>query len=369
MVDFKTSTLQEQKRCIFCGKPPSNKNKEHVIPKWLIELTGDPKRQWNLGVQTKHPDRKLRKYAADQFQFPACEACNSRYSDLEGRTKGYMSDLLAGNNLTAEAWDDFLDWFDKVRIGLWLGNMMLNKDWPIPEPNFYIDQRVGQKDRCVLVYPNEPEAQVLNITGASDPMFMYLPSSFMLVVNSLVFVNISSEFLLSARMGFPYPRKTSVKGTRRYVSDFTATFNARQPFLRFEFYPPRWAVYQTVLLEGSLDAEDYKPLVEHEYIASKRIGGGRTQICTVSPDGVKFHAGGAPVEKAEMADRGLKPLVAYYIRLFEYRQRTLAQSREEFPEMRKFISYLGRFNAEAIAQAKGSTVSVRRRVRDLNPEG
>lgn len=95
MVNFKTSVLQEKKRCIICGEPPSNKNKEHVIPKWLIELTGDPKREWNLGVQTGHPDRKLRKYAADQFQFLACETCNGRYSDLEGRAKSYMSDLLA----------------------------------------------------------------------------------------------------------------------------------------------------------------------------------------------------------------------------------------------------------------------------------
>jgi hypothetical protein len=26
--------------CVFCGERPQSKTKEHVIPKWLIEMTG-----------------------------------------------------------------------------------------------------------------------------------------------------------------------------------------------------------------------------------------------------------------------------------------------------------------------------------------
>jgi len=37
------------KYCVFCGKPPSDKNKEHVLPHWLIKMTGDPNRVVNLG--------------------------------------------------------------------------------------------------------------------------------------------------------------------------------------------------------------------------------------------------------------------------------------------------------------------------------
>ncbi|HDR2534145.1 TPA: hypothetical protein QCI12_004383 [Enterobacter roggenkampii] len=37
------------KKCIFCGDKPENKNKEHVIPKWLIEMTGDKKRSGYFG--------------------------------------------------------------------------------------------------------------------------------------------------------------------------------------------------------------------------------------------------------------------------------------------------------------------------------
>lgn len=83
----------DRQTCIFCGEPPDNKTKEHVIPKWLIELTGDPKRIWKLGVRYGEEDKRKRerKFAADQFQFPACEACNSAYSELEGRAKSYMT--------------------------------------------------------------------------------------------------------------------------------------------------------------------------------------------------------------------------------------------------------------------------------------
>jgi len=359
MVEFKTSVLQEEKRCIFCGKPPNKKNNEHVVPKWLIELTGDPKREWHLGVRTSHPELKIRKYAADQFQFPACEACNGRYAALEGRAKAHVTNLLAGNDIIAAAWDDLLDWFDKVRIGLWLGTMMLNKNWPIPEPNFFVDQRIGQKDRCVLVYPGNPDAKLLNMTGASDPVFMYSPSAFMLVVNGLIFVNVSYEFLLSARMGFPYPCKTTVKGARKYVEDFAATFNARPPFLRFNFYPPILGIYQTILLEGALDAEKYKPLVDHEYVASKRIGGAKTKICTVGPTGAKFHAGGDIIKQVDIREGDRKPLLAYYVRLFEYRQRMLDQARDDFPDMRKLIKSMRRFNEDAIAQAKDYDASRR----------
>jgi hypothetical protein len=55
LIEFVTSVLQEWKRCIFCGNPPSAKNKEHVVPKWLIELTGDPKREWYLGLYFGEP--------------------------------------------------------------------------------------------------------------------------------------------------------------------------------------------------------------------------------------------------------------------------------------------------------------------------
>jgi hypothetical protein len=185
-----------------------------------------------------HGRCKARRFAADQFQFPACEACNSRYSDLEGRTKANMTKLLNEQSLSAVQWDDLLDWFDKVRIGLFIGNMILNKDLPVPNPKFFIDQRIGAKDRCVLIYPNRADRVGLGMIGAGDPVFFHLPTSFMLLVNKLLFVNLSSDFLLAPRMGFPFPRTIEMEGPRMRADDFTAFLRPKLPFIRFSFYRP-----------------------------------------------------------------------------------------------------------------------------------
>ena len=361
MIDIQTSVLQQEKRCIFCGNKPTDKNKEHVIPKWLISLTGDPKRDWYLGIKTNEPTRPERRFSADQFQFPACESCNTRYSDLEGRAKGYVERLLGKANLLASEWDDLLDWFDKIRIGLWIGNMTLNKDWPIPDPNFFIDHRLAKKDRCLLVYDHPNGGYVgLNITGASDPVIFHQPSRFMLVINGLIFINLSTEFLLSGRMGFPYPKKTWMEGNRRHIDGFTTTSNPRSPFIRFDFYPAKLAVYQTCLVEAALDGDDYKPLIDSEYVARKRLAGEplKTQVCTVDGGKATFLRPDdtiTPIAIPEPATVGLRE---HYIRLFEFRARLLDQSLNEQPYARKLIKQMKKFNGYALAQSRegiGST--------------
>ena len=126
-----------QKTCVFCGKPPESKTKEHVIPQWLIERRGDPKRTWNLGVCYAEKDeaKRERRFAANQFHFPACDVCNNAYSDLEGNgAKGSITNLGAADHLKAKEWNDLLDWFDKVRVGLWLGMRLLSSFFSLP-PN------------------------------------------------------------------------------------------------------------------------------------------------------------------------------------------------------------------------------------------
>src|SRR5215467_1644940 len=61
------------KVCVFCGRPPKGKNKEHVIPKWLIALTGESKRKVYLGRKWAHPELEKRIYPLNSFTFPACE--------------------------------------------------------------------------------------------------------------------------------------------------------------------------------------------------------------------------------------------------------------------------------------------------------
>lgn len=196
------------KYCVFCGKPPTEKNKEHVIPQWLIRMTGDPNRIVNLGFSKNFKTGwKQRAFAFDQLTFPACESCNERFSTLEGIAKTCMERVLAQQAIAAEDLSDFLDWFDKVRVGLWLGFNQLDKNYAEVTPNFHIDSRIGQADRVLLVEKTDfgPDKIRLTVGGVDTYSFAMTPSVFRLTVNGYFFTNLSYSFLVSRRLGFPYP--------------------------------------------------------------------------------------------------------------------------------------------------------------------
>jgi hypothetical protein len=50
--------------------------------------------------------------------------------------------------------------------------------------------------------------------GVNVPAFHYMPCCFTLVVNDLYFFNVSAEFLLARRMGFPYAESVRVRPDR-----------------------------------------------------------------------------------------------------------------------------------------------------------
>ncbi|WP_441234477.1 hypothetical protein [Bradyrhizobium sp. 930_D9_N1_4] len=364
VADFITSVLQLEKRCIFCGNPPSDKNKEHIIPQWLIDLTGDPKREWYLGLKFTEPGKPPRTFSANQFHFPSCEACNSRYSALEGRTKGYFLKLWDNQNLTAAEWDDLLDWFDKVRIGLFIGNMILNKDLPIPNPKFFIDQRVGTKDRCVMVYPI-PDHDGLRVFGAGDAVFFHLPTSFMLLAKNLLFLNISSDFLLAPRMGFPFPRIFENAEDRTKAGDLTATFRPKIPFIRFSFYAPMIAVYQTILMKDFLDDETFGALAANDFVRSNlwTAGSAKAKLAIVNHGKLAFLGTDQTVPHSKLAKGQIKDLDQYCIRFFEYRKYVLEDalsSGRVSRGSRKLVRLMVKFNGYALNQIRsdGARVSL-----------
>src|SRR5947208_7109783 len=131
-----------EKFCIFCGNPPKEKNKEHVIPLWLIEATGAPKRIASFGAY--YPGAlKPREFSLDQFTFPACEACNGKFSQLEDRAKPVVMGILTERALSENDFNVLLDWLDKVRVGLWLGLMQLTGNpWGIT-PSYHVARRLA----------------------------------------------------------------------------------------------------------------------------------------------------------------------------------------------------------------------------------
>ncbi|GAG83166.1 unnamed protein product [marine sediment metagenome] len=107
-----------EKVCVFCGNQPESKTSEHVLPQWLIELTGNPKRKAEFGY--KHLENgKLakRKFSFDAFKFPACKSCNQSFSEFEAKTKGIAHKIITEDPLSSSELSTLLDWFDKIRIG------------------------------------------------------------------------------------------------------------------------------------------------------------------------------------------------------------------------------------------------------------
>ena len=194
--------------CVFCGMKPQEKTKEHVVPRWLIELTGDPKRSAYFGIDkraSKSVDPR-RSFAFDQFVFPACKVCNESFSVLEGSARQTLLAILRDEAVHGSDFSLLLDWFDKVRVGLWLGMRLLDKNIADVDPTFHIARRIGQHDRMLIVERSDAVTGRLNFVGADTLCFALTPSAFMLIVNDFHFTNISSLHLSARRLGFPYGR-------------------------------------------------------------------------------------------------------------------------------------------------------------------
>lgn len=192
-----------KKFCIFCGRTPESKNKEHVIPQWLIKHTGDPKRKVPLGVYLN--SGKDRFYSFDQFQFPACGQCNSRFGALETQARPIIVKLLKEQSLASNELSIILSWFDKVRIGLWLAYLLLDKDPFGVSPHFHIETRIDLSDRMLLIYKISGGRRGIQFSGVQTPFFYHCPTCFGLRINQFYFLNIATDFLFSRRLGLPYP--------------------------------------------------------------------------------------------------------------------------------------------------------------------
>ncbi|WP_157731452.1 hypothetical protein [Azotobacter chroococcum] len=190
--------------CIFCGEIPEGKNKEHVIPQWLIKATGDPSRQAVFETDFCLANGRKRQFAFDQFTFPACESCNSAHSVLEDKAKATLERIQRGDDVNGEQFSTFLDWLDKIRVGLWLGLQMLDKNPLEANPKFHIADRIGQYDRGVIIRRSTSSKSKINMMGINSPSFFIMPSAFSLVIDDLYITNISTAFLCSRRCGFPY---------------------------------------------------------------------------------------------------------------------------------------------------------------------
>jgi hypothetical protein len=255
------------KICVFCGAKPKEKNTEHIIPKWLIELTGNPKRIAYFGYRHKrgeHPQRRT--FSFDAFKFPSCASCNQKYSNLEAITKSIIEKILAHDALSASDINIVLDWFDKVRIGIWLGFQYLDNNPAGITPKFYIEKRISVNDRMLDIFRTDTDKKGLSFIGFDFPSFMFTPSCFSLRINGFWFLNMSYNDLFSRRIGFPYPKESYAMPDQSELGSYTYGRNRFMVPLLKKWLPIRGTeLYQPMFRYRNTDPVS-KELYETRYV-------------------------------------------------------------------------------------------------------
>ncbi len=257
-----------KKQCVFCGNRPEAKTKEHVIPAWLIKMTGDPKRMASfisgLTPTTACPSRQ---FSFDQFSFPACSRCNEKFSHLENNAKEVILNIFNDKTLSKNNILTLLDWFDKVRVGIWLGFFYLDKNFFNIIPNFYINSRIGNADRMLFISVDNYKKNNLSFCGANTPLFSLMPSVFSLRINNIVFTNISYQNALLRRFGFPFLIDTQLESDGYISTNIHDGFKrVMLPIIRKELPSYNLQIYQPIY-SGIMQDEAFKSFFDTEYVS------------------------------------------------------------------------------------------------------
>ena len=196
-----------KKFCIFCGKPPINKNKEHLLPKWLIKMTGDPNRFGIFGPFLNNTKLEIKEIPFNQFVLPACHKCNYEFGEkIEGRAKLILRKLLEEKPLSMNDFDLFLSWIDKIRIGSGLSTLYHLKNPYKTTPPYYITDGAMTRDRMLLIFKSKCEFKSLNVFGIGTNLIINYPICIGLIINNYGFISISKTFLLHKAFGLPVPQ-------------------------------------------------------------------------------------------------------------------------------------------------------------------
>jgi hypothetical protein len=269
--------------CVFCGKPPESKTLEHVLPVWLIEMTGNPNREFNLTSFGSVIQGRRRSYAASRFAFPSCNLCNNEFSALETRAKQHVLCIQDNGQLSGQDLSELMDWLDKVRVGVWLGFRYLDGNFFGIEPRFHIKQRIRTADRALFMYRRHYR-QRLTFSCTSTPVFTYMPSVMVLTINNMILSIVSAHFLLARRMGFPYPESLTDNGTVTKVEGYLPGRGyVMSPPLRFHVPTPQLAFYQCVFPNVHGDHE-LQSLYNTQYVHEHESERGLSKVLVQSED-------------------------------------------------------------------------------------
>jgi len=276
--------------CIFCGNPPQNKNKEHIFPQWLLKLTGYDKKKASVGSNWKTGEEIV--FNTKAYTFPSCTSCNSNFGEIEAKVKPIFDKLMSDQNVRTSDLELLLDWFDKVRISAWLGVKYMNKDTFGIDSHYYVNTRVGLKDRYLSITNTYKKEKELNWSGVNTIAFMMSPTAFSLRVNNLVFVNCSSDFVVSRQLGFPYLACEIPTPDKKTTDMMFAmpTKRTEQEIFRTKTYLPKIEISQPIYKVTNGDLNEY---YDHDYIRENSYEKGIGKIF------VSHGNGFIPVERDE----------------------------------------------------------------------
>ncbi|MDX8480912.1 MULTISPECIES: hypothetical protein [Mesorhizobium] len=256
----------KRRHCVFCGQTAENKNREHILPKWLLELTGDPSRVVTMAFEPQSGEPI--KFAWSALVMPACEACNTQYSTLESAVKPILMALLERRAVTSRQYFLLLDWLDKVRVCLWLNQLILQKAMETIDPHLHVGNRIGTKDRLLYLYTLDGQAKGLNAFGIESLIFRHQPSCFALRVNDIILFNASSDYAFSDGCGFWHPEHID-----RYVDGelagrvgfrgFAMTRKIAHPIVDYPLLKAAIRVIQPIAQRGE-DGQFLGPLRQNE---------------------------------------------------------------------------------------------------------
>ena len=221
-------------------------------------MTGDPHREVSLGLKWTTPDLERRQFSFSSFTLPACKACNTECAELEAKTKQIVEGILARDAISASNWNIFLDWLDKVRTGLWLGMIYLNKNHYGIQPHFHIKNRIGAKDRFLIIYEIIDDGDTgVGWSATESPLFEYKPSCFTLTINNFIFLNASCDFLFSKRFGFPFPSEREHRlGGGEWIEMTEGTREMQFPLIGRKFKTGGTQLFQPMIPYDFLRTKD-----------------------------------------------------------------------------------------------------------------
>jgi hypothetical protein len=254
-----------EKLCIFCGNPPQEKNKEHIIPRWLMKLTNTENKKMSVGINWKTKTEIIFNFSS--FTFPSCTKCNTDFAKMEALVKPIVEKILNDDYVKTDELLHLLDWFDKVRMSLWLGIQYHNKGTFNIEPKYYINTRIALKDRFLAITNCYDNYLGLRWTGVNTLSFIMSPTCFTLKVNNILFTNCSSDFAVSEQLGFPYPLFVR-PNPKSNLTDFligAGKNKLENSLFKSILYPPTTIVCQPIYAIGKGGSPAY---YDNDYVRS-----------------------------------------------------------------------------------------------------